>query len=51
MLAEESSVLLEMPSRLSLAVSFCTKGLKLSLPDNGTIKTLVGATVGGNEST
>ncbi len=50
-LADESSVLLEMPNRRSFAVTFWRIGLKSALLDSGTRRTFVGATPGGNDRT
>lgn len=49
--AEESSTRLETPKERSLSDMCRRRGLKLSWVERGTSKTLVGATVGGNERT
>jgi hypothetical protein len=49
--AEEASTLLETPRLRSLRESSRMKGLKLSWPERGTMRTFVGATVGGKERT
>jgi hypothetical protein len=49
--AEESSTRLETPKERSLSDMCRRRGLKLSWVERGTSRTLVGATVGGNERT
>ena len=49
--AEESSILLGIPRRRSLVVSLEMKGLKSAWLERGTMRTLVGATMGGKERT
>jgi hypothetical protein len=47
----ESSTLVDKPRLRRTLVSLATIGLKAGLEDNGTRRTLVGATAGGNERT
>ena len=50
-LADDESILLEMPIFRNLVVSFLKNGSKLCELDNGTSRTFVGATVGGKDNT